>query len=109
MSDNIFIKKEDVGKYEKVINFPLDNEQVLSTIPTSAVKKPNNDLLLKGSTEWRWRIFNFDGKKKIEMSYYNINMKSRMYFNNNGEWVERDISEKYDKYVIDSFFYYNQK
>ena len=104
---DIFIKKEDLEKYEKLKLDSLDYKEISSTIPKDATSKPNLEFLEMGRTEWRWRILEFnENDKKIEISYYTPNDKKRFYFNNIGKWVEKNIDPMYDELVIDEKYYY---
>jgi hypothetical protein len=79
---------------------------VLNTIPKQAVTNQIADWKQTMKTEWRWRFLQFDDAQSVEISYETSDGK-RMYFNKFGEWVERDVPDDYDKYVIKTFYYYN--
>jgi len=97
--DDIFIKSTKNGIE------PLDFNKIVNNIPEPNFKESQNELK-KDNTEWRWRVLEFNGKRKIEISYLKAGM--RMYMNSSGEWVKRNISDEYDNYVVDQWFFYNR-
>ena len=104
---DIFIKKKDLDKYEKLKIDTLDYKEIISTIPEDAISTPNKKFLEMGRKEWRWRILNFsDDDKKIEISYYDSKDKKRHYLNNSGKWVLKDIPSTYDSLVTEVKYYY---
>lgn len=84
----------------------LSKKDIISSIPSDCLKSRDIDLL-KTKTEWRWRIFKFPNKENdvIEISYKSPHEK-RKYINKTGDWVERNIGEEFDIYVIDEFYHY---
>jgi len=82
----------------------LKKSQIKKNIPASAVKEPDANLH-KTHAEWRWRWLNINGKELVEISCRKTN-GVRKYFDKFGDWVEYDVSEEYNKYVIDTYYYY---
>ena len=104
---DIFIKKDDVGKYEKLKLDAIDYKEIMSTIPEDSTPEPNPKFLEMGRREWRWRVLEFDkDDKKMEISYYDPNNKKRYYLNKTGNWIEKDIPITYDKLVTKTNYYY---
>lgn len=109
----------NIAKQPKPMIFSADDEEsssqisfsnVMETIPTDArtEKLPYKTWKNKYKSEWRWRFMDFDnGKSSVEISYITPNNPSRLYYNNKGEWVERDISSVYDDYVSKTYYYYS--
>lgn len=106
---NIFIKKDDVEKYEKLTLDAIDYKEIISTIPEDSTSEPNPEFLKMGRREWRWRVLEFDeNDKKMEISYYDPTNKKRYYLNKTGKWIEKDIPDTYDKLVTKVNYYYPQ-
>jgi len=96
--------------FEKSNNNIIKNtyiEDIYETIPKDCVNKRNLNLI-NTHTEWRWRFFQFNKIKKIEISNVSPITKKRLYLNNMNKWVERNVSDEYDKYVIKEYYYYSQ-
>lgn len=98
---NIFITRSECEK-----NIVLSKYEVMQTIPTIALLKPDNDAI-KISKELRWRIFKLPHKENeiIEISYKLPN-EPRMFMNNVGKWVNREIDEKYNHFLIKEYYVY---
>ena len=84
--------------------FNLNIRDVYATIPKSSVVEPILGLE-DTKTVWRWRFLKFGDKIKVEISRKHPKGK-RMYLNEKSEWVERNISSDFDKYVVKQFYYY---
>lgn len=106
--NNIFVKKSEIPVlYDKV-----ELNLVLETIPKGSFKE-SQVLLAATKTEMRWRFLhipipNSDNIKTIvEISRKAPDVsKKREYLNKQMDWVKRDISSEFDKYVVDQYFYY---
>lgn len=96
-----------IPEYGSTTSPSLVKNDVIQSIPQNHFKEQNIDLA-EIHTEWRWRIFNFPHKKNdvIEISFKKPNEK-RIYINNKGDWVERDIGPEIDEFVIDEFYVYS--
>jgi hypothetical protein len=92
---NIFIKPKKENKL-------LDD--IEKTIPSVNYNEPQPNLA-KIKTEWRWRYLTIDGNVYIEISK-KIYGKDRLYINNDSQWVHRDVSKEYDKYVTSTVYAY---
>lgn len=103
-NNNIFMK---IPEYSNTNSSSLSKYEVMESIPHNHYKEKNENLAID-HTEWRWRIFNFPHKKNdvIEISFKKPNEK-RIYINNKGEWVERNIGPEIDEFVIDEFYVYS--
>ena len=60
----------------------------------------------KYKTEWRWRFMTLPDRRTVEISYTTVG-EPRKYFNKNGQWVEREVPQVYDKYVDKVLYYYS--
>ena len=98
--DSIFEKNNNIIKNTYI-------EDIFGTIPKESVIKRDINLA-KTHTEWRWRFFQFNKIKKIEISNLSPITNKRLYLNNMNKWVERNVSDEYDKYVIKEYYYYSQ-
>lgn len=85
----------------------LSIQDIIKVIPTGTVDKPNSDLI-DTHTEWRWRFYDINGRKLIEMSCKYPN-KPRSFMNNKGEWSD-DTNESeltlFNKFVTKTSYYY---
>jgi hypothetical protein len=82
----------------------LSLDEILDTIPKNASNKflPH---LQSTHTEWRWRFFDIQGRKLIEISKQNPN-KNRIYMDNMGKWVSDTLDNSWDQYVVDVKYCY---
>lgn len=81
----------------------LDYNDIIKTIPCGYVKTEiinNND-----ASEWRWRFFDFNGRKLVEISKKEPN-KARLYIDNKQNWVISYVDEYWDKFVVETYYYY---
>jgi len=102
MEDSIFLKEiEDDTR--------VSYSNVMETIPDDArtERLPYKIWSNKYKTEWRWRFFEFqNGVSVAEISYLSMDKPNRLYYNNKGEWVERELTTVYDDYLVKSYYYY---
>lgn len=104
--DSIFITQDEINRSSDIAK-KITYTNVMETIPENSSESPLDGWKDERKTEWRWRFMEFaNNHKTVEISYMPYNGK-RKYFNRNGEWVERDISEIYDEYVIKEYYYYS--
>jgi hypothetical protein len=85
-------------------NFVLYIEDIKKQIPANSTSKPNTDLQ-KSHTEWRWRFFNVNGRKLIEITRKYPN-KDRDYIDNTGKWIKYVLDDCWDKYVVQTNYCY---
>lgn len=108
--DSIFIKQNEINpeekNKEKCEATMLCRKEVANMIPKDCLKQRNIELM-KTKTEWRWRIFKMPGYENeiVEITQKKPGQK-RLYINKNGEWVNYDLSEDYDIYVIHEYYHY---
>lgn len=108
-SDSIFLKRDEnkkcVGQTEQT-NIVLSRVEVAKMIPAESVKLQNTELA-QTKTEWRWRIFKFPDKEReiVEISYKSPDQK-RLYINNKGNWVNREVGTEFDIYVTSEYYHY---
>lgn len=91
MSD-IFYKKKKIIKKDEILN----------NIPIIHFNEPQDNI--EGKQEWRWRIYTINSEEYIEIS--KIDNKIRYYLDPEGEWVNREISNYYDKFIKREIYAY---
>jgi hypothetical protein len=103
---NIFVKKEK--KNNNSIKKTFLKEEIMSSIPENAKNEPEQELE-KTHIEIRWRIFKFPNMENeiIEMSQ-KVPDKERLYMNKNGKWVIFNDEGKYDQYIIEKYYHYQE-
>lgn len=81
----------------------LSSQDLLNSIPKNAstVKRNNTS----NGIEWRWRFFNIDGRKMVEVSYVGYDNK-RTYTDYMGNRIEYNMDKSWDKYVIQVLYAY---
>jgi len=84
----------------------LSISEIEKSIPSNSLNKPDPNLQ-NTHTEWRWRFFNINDSKKVEISKKDP-LTKRQYKLPNGEWIEYDMDNYYDKYVYKSCYYYSK-
>lgn len=104
--NSIFAKQKNDGNNTEGIQqrtiLSIDNLKKI--IPQGVKNSPDNELI-KTSIEWRWRYFDIDGRKMVEISQKKPNEKRR-YIDNTGQMIYYDLDEKWEKYLIGSNYYY---
>lgn len=115
--NSIFLKQTDFDngdsqtktKASNKENVILSRRDVANMIPKECLKQKNLELM-KTKIEWRWRIFKFQDRENeiVEISQKKPN-KKRLYINNKGEWVESEVSEDYDVFVIHEYYHYTDE
>ena len=96
---NVFIKQKP--------NYKVSVESVLESIPKNNYSKPQEELA-STQIEWRWRIIKIDNQTYVEISQKETD-KDRLYINNECKWVQRNISDEFDKYVDKTIYAYLSK
>ena len=91
MSD-IFYKKKKIIKKDEILN----------NIPIIHFNEPQENI--EGKQEWRWRIYTINSEEYIEIS--KMDNKIRYYLDPEGEWVNREISNYYDKFIKREIYAY---
>lgn len=84
----------------------LSIDEIKKTIPPNAINQPRPDLITT-HTEWRWRFFNINGRKLIEMSCKHPN-KPRTFMDISGIWSITDENEliEFEKFIQQQSYYY---
>lgn len=109
-NSNIFIKHKDIEREEH----KLVLKDLIESIPEDRYTEQQTDLK-KDHLEWRWRIFMYNDKKIVEISINtpetidasgNVVNSARKFIDKYGKWVQRDVDELFDKYVIEQYYYY---
>jgi hypothetical protein len=106
---DIFVKQSEIQNNSQD-NFKLDiimsKKEILENIPDNYLIVEDKEQQ-KSKTEWRWRFIKLPNKEKefVEISYREPN-NTRKYINKNGEWINYDVSNIYDVYVVEEFYCY---
>jgi len=82
----------------------LSRTEIYKSIPSDSTHIPDKNLSGK-FTEWRWRIFDIEGKIFTEISRNDPN-KDRIFLDKTGNWIKYDMDDSYNKYIIESYYYY---
>lgn len=82
----------------------LDLKDIVQSIPQTATKQPDSNLS-KTCVEWRWRFYNINNRKMIEISKKEPN-KERIYMNNSSKWTEYNLDDSFDKFIVDTHYCY---
>ena len=110
---SIFAKSKDKTESYKIEKMQSENQIVLymdnikKTIPADAKKTPDANLM-KTHIEWRWRFFDINGRKMVEISQKNPG-QDRKCIDNTGKWINFELEEDWNKFLIDSKYYYVHK
>jgi hypothetical protein len=101
---SVFLKQSEIPKYKCKLCY----QSIIENIPEPYYKKPDI-IKRKELIEWRWRFYNIENKKIAEISFYDPTSNKRLYVNSVGDYVERDIPEIYNQYIIDEYYYYSSE
>lgn len=83
----------------------LSHQDIIKNIPKGAINQPN-PILQKTHTEWRWRFFDLEGRKLVEISKLDPK-KGRTYMDNTGKWIKYTLVEnEWDKFLVESKYCY---
>ena len=83
----------------------LKKSDIIDSLPNGASTYKMENIEL-GTIEWRWRFFNIDGRKMIEISYEDG--KKRIYTDRKGNRIEKnnEIDTFWDKYLVKILYAY---
>jgi hypothetical protein len=87
----------------------LSIHDIKKSIPTNTISSPDIKLS-KTHTEWRWRFFNINGRKLIEMSCKHPN-KKRSFMDTSGEWTNDQNEDEiiaFEEFIQKTMYYYAQ-
>ena len=56
--------------------------------------------------EWRWRLFLYNDFKYIEVSYLKYDEDNRIFLNNKGDWVMKEIEPDFKDNLLEIKYYY---
>lgn len=100
MDDNNVFLERDPNDDQNDTEYTVSKKDILKSIPKNAFDKSNKTMATT-MTEWRWRIFRFSENKEtfIEISFKKPD-ETRKYINGDGIWVERNIGNEFDSFVI---------
>jgi len=83
--------------------------ELINNIPKNSVKTPIEGWQSKYTTEWRWRFLKFIEDKVmrhvVEISYMKMD-GPRMFLDEYGEWIEKEIDPVYDRCVQEAYYVY---
>jgi hypothetical protein len=83
----------------------LNSYDLNNMIPKSATTQRHN-VIPNNTIEWRWRFFNINNRKLIEISYLDSNNNKRIYTDYTGNKIEYDIDCKWDVYLTKVLYAY---
>jgi hypothetical protein len=83
----------------------LNSYDLNNMIPKSATTQRQN-VIPNNTIEWRWRFFNINNRKLIEISYLDSNNNKRIYTDYTGNKIEYDIDCKWDVYLTKVLYAY---
>ncbi|VBB18534.1 hypothetical protein YASMINEVIRUS_997 [Yasminevirus sp. GU-2018] len=93
-------KDNSVERSEYADMMVLSLEDIKRSVPPNASKVPLPEMQ-KTHTEWRWRFYNIEGRKMVEISKRDPN-KNRVFIDNTGRWINFSLDASWDKYVVDT-------
>ena len=102
-TDNDSISDNDDYNNQKIT---FTYKQLCNSIPSFAIDK-YDDQLITTHIEHRWRFFNINSRKLVEITVKHPN-KERKYINSCGEWVEFNLDSIWEKYITSSKYYYSK-
>ena len=111
MDKSIFIRKDITHKKEESIIFPqeeiiIKKDDLSKIIPTDSLEE-ENQILNKTLTEWRWKLFEINGKSYTEISKKEVD-KERLFKNKYGLWVSTSpIDNNFDEFLVKKYYYYS--
>lgn len=82
----------------------LSERNLLSSIPTGAIECENCSLK-NTCTEWRWRFFNINEKKMVEISKRHPDGQ-QLFINNNGKWIKYIDDNNWNNFLTKIIYYY---
>jgi hypothetical protein len=82
----------------------LSLQDILESIPKNASSEPSPDNS-KTHTEWRWRFFNLNGRKLVEISKLSPG-EDRIYMDNTGKWSTYSLKKDWDQYITETKYCY---
>jgi len=92
----------------------LSLQDILESIPKNASSEPSPCILGGGAatpdmdkthTEWRWRFFNLNGRKLVEISKLSPG-EDRIYMDNTGNWSTYSLKKDWDQYITETKYCY---
>jgi hypothetical protein len=117
MPNTIFIKKTEKKNIISNENSTSESEikllksNIFKSIPKNSFKVQQKNEKFKKMREYRWRFFRIynsktDFKDFVEISYLDPNNK-RKCINNNHDWIDKEIDQLYEKFIVDEFYFYS--
>jgi hypothetical protein len=106
------INKDHVDSFSETNDTTIVEEQhmvlslqdILESIPKNASSEPSPDNS-KTHTEWRWRFFNLNGRKLVEISKLSPG-EDRIYMDNTGKWSTYSLKKDWDQYITETKYCY---
>ncbi len=100
-SETIFQKQD-----EHSCDIPLE-KTIMCSIPQGYVCEQNMVLAMT-HVEWRWRFFNINGRKTVEISKKYPNKQRLFSKKKTGEWIEFEEDCSWNEYIVKEYFYYSR-
>lgn len=109
MDKNIFISTSHSDKDKSIAN-KITYTNIIESIPENKLEKPLDNWQKKYDYEWRWRFLKDKERHVVEISKYDKNKKTRLYYNKFGEWTKDIIiSPECDKFVVKEYYVYTNE
>lgn len=107
-NNSIFISQTELNKNQN-ISGKISLTNILDSIPEGSVETRRKGWRKDKQNEWRWRFLKLPERNlTVEISKLKYNKDTRLYLNNKGKWVKRDISPLYDIFVDREYYYYTK-
>ena len=97
---DIFITRDSLNAEQ------LSYTDIQNMIPQNNEKSRRAGWRNSKLTEWRWRFYQFNGKKFAEISYIKYNEDYRTFLTNNKIWVKKKGDPYYPNELVEEFYYY---
>jgi hypothetical protein len=101
---NIIKVKNDSDQTEIENRQILTEQGIINSIPSGSCDYPDPILRIT-KIEWRWRFFNINGRKMVEISKKKKD-EPRIYVDQKGMWIRSDIGSDWDQFVVREQYYY---
>jgi SAM-dependent MidA family methyltransferase len=106
MSEEIFVKYNDIPKQEYILN----NNEILDTIPKPIYMKEQSNLQ-QNKIETRWRFMEIPQDKTIKkiVEISKLIGGKRTYLDKYGNEIEEIINPFFDRFVKKTYYYYSDE
>jgi hypothetical protein len=83
--------------------------EIIEMLPENCVTERQLNWRKTKKVEWRWRFFNFDGKKYVEISYLNYDDDYRTYLVRDNKWTTKTVDPDYKANLTEIYYCYCDK